>query len=587
MTSKIRVLSDISINKIAAGEVIENPASVVKELVENSLDAGATEVCIEIKGGGRQLIRITDNGSGMSPDDALLCFERHATSKISDVEDIHQITSMGFRGEAIPSIASISKFMLLTCPHFPKKEEMGTIVLVEGGKILKCAPAACSPGTTIEVKSLFFNVPVRKKFQKSPTHDTAEILKMLTLIALGHPSIKFQLISNQETLLHTQEENLGERIKSTLGADFSQSLCYLSNSKGELSIEGYIGMPACTRHNRTGQYLFINKRAVTSPLISYSVREGYGPSLSSNRHPLFVLHLTIPPSLVDVNVHPQKKEVRLRHEYDIKDLIIKGVESALQKEGIEVFEEIPPFAFSPPAFIPSELPPSLPKYPAFSFDPVPSIKPPPTPVLFEEPPKNRLLPPKVLTTLPGYFLIEPRTLPTFAPDGLCLVDQRKAHFRVIFEKLEEQETKLQLQSFLIPHTFEATPLEAALLKEHLLALNSLGIGIKEFGPNTYAIDYFPTIFEKADPQQFIYDLLQKLQDIPGANLLQSEQKKVIAQVASRASTAKNKTLTLEEAQGMMNQLMQCQNPYLCPYGKATIFQIKLEELVKFQQKGVG
>ena len=298
MVSKIRVLSENSINKIAAGEVIENPASVVKELVENSLDAGATDICVEIKGGGRQLIRVTDNGSGMSADDALLCLERHATSKIRDVQDIHQITSLGFRGEAIPSIASISKFMLLTCLH--EKSEEGTLVIVEGGNILKCAPAACSPGTTIEVKSLFFNVPVRKKFQKSPAYDTTEILKMLSLLALGHPDIKFQLISNQEILLNAPaplstsfDDQLGERINAVLGSEFFQGTCHAQGSKGDLELQGYIGLPACTRHNRTGQFLFINKRAVFSPLISYAVREGYGPSLSTNRHPLFVLHLNL------------------------------------------------------------------------------------------------------------------------------------------------------------------------------------------------------------------------------------------------------------------------------------------------------
>lgn len=201
MSSKIRVLSDDTINKIAAGEVIENPASVVKELAENSLDSGATEITVEIREGGRQLIRITDNGCGMSSDDALLCLERHATSKLKNVDDIEEIATMGFRGEAIPSIASISKFTLFSRPnHVEIDGQPGTMVIVDGGKILKCCSVECAKGTTIEVKSLFFNVPVRKKFQRSPAYDAAEICRIVTLLALANPEIKFQLISNQETL---------------------------------------------------------------------------------------------------------------------------------------------------------------------------------------------------------------------------------------------------------------------------------------------------------------------------------------------------------------------------------------------------
>lgn len=218
MQSKIRVLNDHTINKIAAGEVIENPASVVKELVENSLDAGASTLTIEISQGGRQLIRVSDDGYGMSSDDALLCLERHATSKISAVEDIEELITMGFRGEALPSIASISKFSLLTCQKKESQAQQGTLVLVEGGRILSCSPAARSAGTTIEVKSLFYNVPVRRKFQKSPTYDTQAILKMISLLALGHSRVQFELISDEKSILkttpgHSSNEQLKKRMR--------------------------------------------------------------------------------------------------------------------------------------------------------------------------------------------------------------------------------------------------------------------------------------------------------------------------------------------------------------------------------------
>lgn len=337
MPSKIRVLSDHTINKIAAGEVIENPASVVKELVENSLDAGSTDICIEIQGGGRQMIRISDNGCGMNSDDALLCLERHATSKLREVEEIHSLSTMGFRGEAIPSIASISKFNLLTCPAKEgDTEPVGSMVIVDGGKMVSCSPAARSQGTTIEVKSLFFNVPVRKKFLKSPSIDASEILKTVSLIALGHPSIKFQLIiDGKNTLIaHSSKDpafgtQLQERIESVLGTDFTRNATYIEETKDGISLKGVIGQPGYTRHNRTGQYLFINKRGVVSPLVAYAVKDGFGSSIPSGRFPVFVLHLEVSGDLVDVNVHPQKREVRLRQEQTIKELIIKAVRNGI------------------------------------------------------------------------------------------------------------------------------------------------------------------------------------------------------------------------------------------------------------------
>jgi DNA mismatch repair protein MutL len=222
MSSKIRVLDEITINKIAAGEVIENPSSVVKELIENSIDAGSSEISVEIRGGGRQLIRISDNGSGMNSDDALLCLERHATSKLKEIDDIHSLSTMGFRGEAIPSIASISKFMILTSPG---KDDQGTMVIVDGGKLLNCSSAVRSKGTTLEVKNLFFNVPARKKFQRSPNFDITEILKVVSAQALAHPEIKFTLTHNDENLLSTNQSGyMKERIISVLGDEFFNGL---------------------------------------------------------------------------------------------------------------------------------------------------------------------------------------------------------------------------------------------------------------------------------------------------------------------------------------------------------------------------
>ncbi len=269
METKIRLLDDTTINQIAAGEVIENASSVVKELVENSLDASATEITVEIKAGGRQLIRIIDNGIGMSPDDAILCLERHATSKIRAVEDVHSITTMGFRGEAIPSIASISKFTLLTRPK--NQDTTGTMVLVEGGKIKKTCEVMRAPGTTIEIKNLFYNLPVRQKFQRSVSYDAGEIHKIISSIALGNPHVKFNLISQEKNILSIPAWNgnnildgIGDRIKTLLGEGLYRNIESFDYKDAPYHFFGYLGTPDYTRHNRTGQYLYINGRPIFS-----------------------------------------------------------------------------------------------------------------------------------------------------------------------------------------------------------------------------------------------------------------------------------------------------------------------------------
>lgn len=646
MPSKIRVLTEHTINKIAAGEVIENPASVVKELVENSIDAHASEICIEIKGGGRQLIRITDDGCGMNSDDALLCLERHATSKIREVEDIHDITTMGFRGEAIPSIASISKFMLLTCPQ-PEPQQttsssFGTMIMIDGGKIINCSPAARSPGTTIEVKSLFFNVPVRKKFLKSPAIDTNEILKMISLIALGHPRIKFQLISDSKSLLTTslsQDENfkeqLDERVDAVLGHDFLQNCVPLKYEQDDLLLQGVIGLPSYTRHNRTGQFLFINSRGVFSPLVAYAIKEGYGTSLPSGRHPAFVLHLSIAGSLVDVNVHPQKREVRLRQEHVLKSLIIKGVEQTLQStsfhaplnsapqvspafahtfvpqnnfsiapnedwvfrpksftswdepEKLHHGEITPPFEIAEVSeHLPIHAPlPQTPQRP-LSYTPKPQEQ----PSLLNIP--RQATPPRVIATIPRYivldgtgdneFILAGRAKGHSTSGGLFLIDQKAAHARIIFERLQENEKGqvMPLQSLLIPYSIEVSSFEAATLRSSIPNLNGMGIHIQEFGTNTFLIDAVPQIFGDSNLQVLITDILQALRDTQSDQLLQDEKNKRIALAASRASVSYERRLSLEEAQSLINQLCNCRHPFQCPQGKSSFLQLSPEELAK-------
>ncbi|MEI8365598.1 MAG: DNA mismatch repair endonuclease MutL [Parachlamydiaceae bacterium] len=663
MSSKIRVLSEHTINKIAAGEVIENPSSVVKELVENSLDAGASVIDIEINGGGRQLIRISDNGCGMNADDALLCLERHATSKLRDDSDMHTLLTMGFRGEAIPSIASISKFNLLTCPQDAAKKD-GTMVIVDGGKLLCCTPAVRSPGTTIEVKSLFFNVPGRKKFLKSPGFDANEIFKTVSLIALGHPAVTFHLISDGKTLLKTTPvpqggfpEQMSARIISVLGDDFFGNSVFVDEQSDEISVRGAIGLPGYTRHNRTGQYLFINKRAVMSPLVSFAVKEGFSTSIDSGRFPVFVLHLSLAGEWVDVNVHPQKREVRLRQEQMIKEMIVRAIRKALggRKEfappisSVNAVSVNSPSLNSPSLNSPSLNSPSL-ISPVFAhafgikeslsskvntgtweFQPKPlavRVDPGLQPVFAEvSSPRHSpsfhveqrgavkemcysseqlplplqqtlMTPPKVIAAIPRYLIVDESAPNVFIEKGcrfprkggLVLIDQRQAHARIIFEKLSRIDTTTEIvqQTLLVPHTLELSPQESAELRLALPYLNDMSIHIKEFGEHTFLIDAVPQIFGDVNLDSLITDIVHDARLFHDTSVAQQtvakEQTKKIALAASRTAISGGRLLSLVEGQSLVNQLVMCQQPYICPAGKPTLVQITGDELAKLFQK---
>ncbi len=583
MPSKIRVLSDQTINQIAAGEVIENPASVIKELVENSIDAGATAITIEIRGGGRQMIRITDNGCGMAADDAVLCLERHATSKIRLLDDLDHLSTLGFRGEAVPSIASISKVNILTRLH---DQPEGTMVIVDGGKLISCTPAACTPGTTFEVKALFFNVPVRKKFQKSPAYDTQEIQKVVSLIALAHPTIKFELISNQENLLQTypqeNSEAIRERVKEVLGHHFIEDAHAINLEKGNLCLQGFLGSPFQHRPNRTGQYLFINQRPVISTSIAYAVKEGFGMTLPPNRYPVFVLFMTMPGNEVDVNVHPQKKEVRLSHEQQLRQWITQGVQNALGPQAAPTFD-IEEKIILPP----------LPTTP--NFPPRPSTVPIPIPLKPQAPmrqleiaaptPSSAFQPSlKVLAVIQGYVLVDPIQLPNqISKRGLCLVDPQAAQTRIIFEKLLLQQGPSESQSLLVPYTLDLIPTEAKLLKSRLDDLQKIGISLREFGPSTFMIDTLPDFLNGTDIPQLIQGYLAEIQEHQSSGTKLDIRRRLALASCKMAKHYFDK-LTIQGAQSIMDRLMRCENPYQSPFGKPTMVHITPEELAgKFQK----
>lgn len=634
MSSKIRVLSDTIINQIAAGEVIENTASVVKELIDNSLDAQATEITIEIKSGGRHLIRISDNGCGMNKDDAILCLERHATSKIRTFTDLEELVTMGFRGEAIPSIASISKFTLITSTGEENNDlslSQATLVAVDGGNIVQCKPSIRSRGTTVEVKSLFFNVPVRKKFQKAPNYDVVTIHKVVDAFALAYPEIYFEFISDSKVIFKTSlksdrsnfEEQLQERMHTILGDEFASSSLPISIDHPNCQLRGYISKPSYHRSNRAGQHLFINRRHIYSPLIAASIREGYGHALPSNRFPCFLLHLTVPGNLIDVNVHPQKKEVRLRQELLFKELLQQAVRHALVN-----CNPLPPFSSMPQTtFIPTlpwensgeedlakkenELQSGMKETDlgAGNFQEMthswirkdsggiaaPSEM--ALPIRRQEVASELLnirpsfQPPKILAVMPRYILIDATTLHKkhgTVEEGLYVVDQQVAYFRILYEQFSirmrsigSHEEVQEIQPLLIPYTLELSPIETRIAKEYLKQLQSLGIGIQEFGQNTFIINAVPQHLATENIHAIIVDLLDELRECEQTRIGNQEKERRLVQVASRAVLFKgNHRLTAEAAQQLVQKLLQCQEPYYCPLGKPTMVHITPQDLAK-------
>lgn len=571
MPSRIRVLDDLTINKIAAGEVIENPSSVVKELVENCLDAGACEITVEAHAGGRHLIRITDNGVGMGRDDALLALERHATSKLNHIDDLTRLTSLGFRGEAVPSIASISKFSILT-----SEGGQGTYVRVEGGKIYDVSDAPRQKGTTIEVKEIFYNLPVRKKFLKSPAADETSILKGFMEQCLARPEIKFQLILNQKSTLLVHPEEPDSRIASVLGNNLKKELLPLAGNQ----LRGYIGTPASARPNRSMQYLFLNGRPIQSQFISWSIKEAYSTHLQPRRFPIFVLWLTLDPEMFDVNVHPQKREVRFRDEGHLQQLVFKSVHQALSagRESLHypsTFEAIPTVA--PPTWE------SLLKAPdAGEPDEINrknninnvSLSEGNFDIFFPEP--ERMPVSRVAATLKGYILAE---VP--GKEGVQLIDQQRAHARVLFEKLQKNEPlKLSREALLIPLTFELSKIDSRLLKDHLPELNVLGFEIREFGPQTFLLEAYPSSYNTTSVESLIHSFIDDIKEETSARTDPLKLKCRLAEKSSRMSITTKSLLSHEEAQHLVQELWKCDQPWESPQGKPTIVHLDGEILGK-------
>jgi DNA mismatch repair protein MutL len=521
---KIRVLSDETINQIAAGEVIEDVASVVKELVDNSLDAGASEIGIDLVGAGRQLIRVADDGCGMEEGDALLAFERHATSKIVSAEDLVGVETRGFRGEALPSIASVARVTLLTSPAPPRATR------VEGGEV---RPDSRSRGTTIEVEGLFHNVPVRRAFQRALSHDVAQVRRVVSVLALAHPGVRFRLTHGDKELLNLPAGDLEERARDVLGAEFFSTMVPLEAE----GIHGFVGRPTASKPNRLGQYLYVNGRPTLSRLLSDALKEAFGQRIPEGRHPTALLFFELPGELVDVNVHPQKREVRLRGCDDLKAKISAAFEAP---EAPRVATPLKPAPFRP------------------TFQPQMA---PPEPMVEEPLPIS----PSVVALFSRYALIDPYE------GSLALVDLQAALSRVLYESMRSTEEPAS-QLLLVPETLHLAPEEASLVERHLPALQRLGYSLESLGGGTILMSATPADLD--DPSELLVELLGKLR----------EEKRVtedsLARLATEMASRRRRPFQREEASALIGRLLRCTHPNECPRGKRTIAPLSEKEFAQ-------
>jgi DNA mismatch repair protein MutL len=608
--NRIRLLPEQVANQIAAGEVVERPASVVKELVENSLDAQAARLSVEIQAGGRSLVRVTDDGAGMSRDDALLCLERHATSKITRAEDLSSVATMGFRGEALPSIASVSRFTLATRERGSDSPE-GTQVVVNGGRIASVKACGSAPGTSVEVRQLFFNLPARRKFLRSEETESAHIQHYIALAALAFPAVAIDFIKDSRQVwqlpaVKTPDKlaALRERLRAISGSDekllpvdFSVELPEIAGDEeteepapppSVFGVWGFIGAPGVSRATRQDQRVFVNRRPVENRGINMALLEGYHTALMKGRYPVCCLFIEINPAEVDVNIHPAKREVKFHRERIVRQLVSQAVRETLLK-----FHAGPPAkvavprAEPPPAPVPlprpepQELPPlSRPvtnwPVPATVVQPT-APTPAPTPAAIANPSALLHVPLRLVGVIGRLYVV------LESDRGLVLLDQHAAHERILFEqmlrRLEESGTAPS-QRLLLPETVELTARDAQFLREQLPALTRLGVGLAEFGERTFLLDSLPPFVKAGDPRRFILGLVDELKAAgQSVNALRLGEQ-TIAKTVCRHAVKANDLLAGPELENLIEDLRHCAMPYTCPHGRPTLIEINFRELEK-------
>ena len=597
--SRIRLLPEIVASQVAAGEVVERPASVVKELIENSIDAGARKIEIMTHRGGISLVRVIDDGSGMDRDDALLSLERHATSKIRSAADLQTIGTLGFRGEALPSIASVSRFRLTTREP---TAIAGTEIIVNGGKIDVVRDGGEAPGTQVEVRSLFYNLPARRKFLRSENTESRNVEHQIHLQAIGHPRIAFTLLRDDRLVFQLPETTtLSDRIRDLYGSELLERLIQVNgNASAKVQISGLIGQAGLSRQTRAQQLIFVNGRAIESGLITAAIREGYHTALMKGQYPVTFLFLDLDPGTVDVNVHPTKREVRFRDLTGVREAIVHCLRQTLERTRTEWQEKFRAPPASPPAV--TKIPASATVEPQLAaavspesvragYRPV-EFAPRPVPdnrresVAGVDDPGRAAQTARSKHATPQQFQIIGVLNKLYVlmenANGLVLVDQHAAHERILFEDLQRrmEEQGVPAQKLLLPQTFDLPPRDSDWIERNMSILQKMGIGIESFGPNSFKIDSLPSFLNVSDPTQFMRKVIDDLKSVTNNSSAMRLGEEMIAKTVCRHAVKANDPLRYLEVEKLIQDLLECDLPYCCPHGRPTMIQISLVELEK-------
>ena len=580
---RIRVLDNHLIDQIAAGEVIERPASIVKELVENSLDAGAQSVEVEIEAGGMRLTRVRDDGSGIPAAELKLALSRHATSKIATADDLGAITTLGFRGEALPSIASVSRFDI-TSRH--QDEERAARVSVDGGTIGELAPAAHPPGTTIEVRDLFYNLPARRKFLRSEVTEQGHIVRLLERLALSRGDVAFRLRTGSRTLLDAPAlvaaGGAAARLARIVGQDFVSRALGVEHSAGPVRLSGWIGAPSAARATSDLQFWFVNGRAVRDRLLMNAVRLGYRDVLYSGRQPAYVLYLDIDPTLVDVNAHPQKLEVRFRDSRQIHDFVFRAVERKLSgtKPGVSA---VPPAASPGGHYTQPMALHTVDVAPTASVWAVAEMLRGASAGEYErpaEPPVNVAQPlGEALAQVHGIYILAQN------PQGLVLVDMHAAHERVLYEKLKAQTGTVATQLLLAPVTVEMKVDELDVLMAQAEEWQAAGFDVERLAPDTLVVRSVPAMLPSEDIAALVREVVGDVASDSATHHLDSATDRLLGTIACRSAIHAHRRLTLPEMNALLRQMEQTPRADQCNHGRPTWTHVSLHELDRMFLRG--
>ncbi|RME50011.1 MAG: DNA mismatch repair endonuclease MutL [Caldilineae bacterium] len=573
----IQILAPDVAAKIAAGEVVERPASVVKELIENAIDAGARTIRVEIRAGGKRLIRVSDDGCGIPADEVPLAFERHATSKVRAVEDLYAVRTLGFRGEALASVAAVSQLRMVTRPA---EQTAGTQIRIEGGVRQPPEPVGAPAGTTVTVENLFFNVPARLKFLKADATETGHIHRVVSHYAMAYPEIRFSLHSNGRRVFHTDGSGaLYDVLVSVWGLAVARQLLPVEwESEEGIAVSGYTGMPSLHRGARNQIVFFVNRRWIQDRALGQAVAQAYHTFLPVGRHPVAVLNLTLNPADVDVNVHPTKAEVKFRDPRAVFTAVQRPVRAAITHDAPltrpaqavageggrwEGEGHAGDFARHAPG-------------PAWSRFGLEAQRPLSGEAAFEPAAEEGGLPPlRLVGQIQQMYVIAE------GPDGLYLIDQHAAHERILYERLmaQQQTAAVASQRLLTPLLLELSPAQAAIVAAEMEALTAAGFALEPFGGSSYRLLAVPDMLARADPAAAFADILDEMAE--GAlPMARQTHERVAIIVCKRAAIKGGQTLSTEEMRELIDQLEACQNPRTCPHGRPTMIHMSAYQLAR-------